>query len=292
MPLQRLKKEGTKIKRFIFKAFFPFLTVSTMFCILGIPKASEAKDPIRLYCLYPPQIELISARGTRVLIDVHDPKALSSPPTEKDVLLTTHNHGDHRNFDFVKSFPGQQLDVKIGEIKMEDVMIRGIASAHNEGDEFRSEGGTNYIFIVDMGGLRIVHFGDIGQDALTPEQLSALGKVDIAITQLSNFYSDMNAANKKGFNLMDQVKPRLIIPTHIDQPICAKMAIDKWTAYKSSKKFISISPEDLSDKTTILFMSQYAGAMNLPDSAKASVPGLHFLQEDEAYRRDVVGERD
>jgi len=254
------------LKRVIFKAFFSFLIVSIICCILGIPKASEGKDPIRLYCLYPPQVELISARGTRVLIDVHDPEALSSPPTKKDVLLTTHNHGDHRRLDFVKSFPGQQLDVKIGEIKIEDVMIRGIVSAHNEGDEFRSEGGTNYIFIVDMGGLRIAHFGDIGQDALTPEQLSALGKVDIAITQLSNFYSDMNAANKKGFNLMDQVKPRLIIPTHIDQPICAKMAVDKWTAYKSSKKFISISPEDLSDKTSIIFMSQYAIGMNLPDS--------------------------
>jgi L-ascorbate metabolism protein UlaG (beta-lactamase superfamily) len=254
------------MKRVIFKAFFSFLIVSTICCILGIPKASEGKDPIRLYCLYPPQVELISARGTRVLIDVHDPEALSSPPTEKDVLLTTHNHGDHRRLDFVKSFPGQQLDMRIGEIKVKDVMIRGIAAAHNEGDEFRSEGGTNYIFIVDMDGLRIAHFGDIGQATLTPEQLSALGKVDIAITQLSNFFSGMDAANKKGFNLMDQVKPRLIIPTHIDQPICAKMAVDKWTAYKSSKKFISISPEDLSGKTSIIFMSQYAIGMNLPDS--------------------------
>jgi len=262
----RKKKEDTKIKRVIFKAFFSFLMVSTICCILGIPKASEGKDPIRLYCLYPPQVELISARGRRVLIDVSTPEALSSPPTEKDVLLTTHNHGDHRRLDFIKIFPGQQLDVKIGEIKMEDVMIRGIASAHNEGDDFRSEGGTNYIFIVDMGGLRIAHFGDIGQNALIPEQLSALGKVDIAITQLSNPFSGMNAANKKGFNLMDQVKPRLIIPTHIFESNCAKMAVNKWTGHKSTKKFISISPEDLSDKTSILFMGQNAVGMNLPDS--------------------------
>ena len=254
------------MKYVVFRAFSTLLMVSIICCSLGIPKASEGKDSIKLYYSDPAQIELISNKGTRVLIDVCTPEALSSPPTEKDVLLTTHNHGDHRRLDFVKSFQGQQLDVKIGEIKMEDVMIRGIASAHNEGDEFRSEGGTNYIFIVDMGRLRIAHFGDIGQDALTPEQLSALGKVDIAITQLSNVFSDMNAANKKGFNLMDQVKPRLIIPTHIDQPICAKMAINKWTGYKSSKKFISISPEDLSDKTSILFMSQYAISMNLPDS--------------------------
>jgi L-ascorbate metabolism protein UlaG (beta-lactamase superfamily) len=253
------------MKRVIFKASF-LLIVGTICCNLGIPKASEGKDPIRLYYENSAQVELISARGTRVLIDVNDPEALSSPPTEKDVLLTTHNHGDHRRVDFVKSFPGQQLDAKIGEIKMEDVMIRGIASAHNEGDEFRSEGGTNYIFIVDMGGLRIAHFGDIGQDALTPEQLSALGKVDIAITLLCSWFSGMNAANKKGFHLMDQVKPRLIIPTHIFESTCAKMAVDKWTGYKSSKKFISISPEDLSDKTSIIFMGRNALDMNLPNS--------------------------
>jgi hypothetical protein len=37
--------------------------------------------------------------------------------------------------------------VKTGEIKLKDVTIRGIASAHNEGDEFREEGGSNYIFM-------------------------------------------------------------------------------------------------------------------------------------------------
>jgi len=255
------------MKQIVLKVFFSFLMVSIVCCITVIPKASEGKDSIKLYYSDPAQVELISARGTRVFIDVITPVALSGPPTEKDVLLTTHNHGDHRRLDFVKSFPGQQLDVKIGEIKMEDVMIRGIASAHDEGDEFRSEGGSNYIFIVDMDGLRIAHFGDIGQKALTPEQLSALGKVDIAITQLSNFYSGMNAANKKGFNLMDQVKPRLIIPTHIFESTCAKMAVDKWTGYKSSKAFISISPEDLSDKTSIIFMGQNANSVDLPDSS-------------------------
>lgn len=246
--------------------FIAFLLMSTLCCNLASPKASEAEAPIKLYYQNPAQVELISPKGSRVLIDVSDPAALSKPPTEKDVLLTTHNHGDHRRLDFVKSFPGQQLDVKIGEIRMADVMIRGIASAHNEGDEFRSEGGRNYIFIVDMGGLRIAHFGDIGQNALTPEQLTALGKVDIAITQFSNPYSGMNASNQKGFNLMDQVKPGLIIPTHIFESSCAKTATDKWAGYNSFKKSISIGSEDLSGKTSIIFMGQNAFLLKLPNA--------------------------
>ncbi|MFC1884531.1 MBL fold metallo-hydrolase, partial [Thermodesulfobacteriota bacterium] len=174
------------MKRQYLRATVLLIIFSTTCCILLISGVSKAGESIKLYYQDPAQIELISPKGSRVLIDVCAPEKLSSPPIEKDVLLITHSHGDHRRSDFVKSFPGQQLDVKIGEIKIEDVVIRGIASAHYEGGEFRSEGGTNYIFIIDMCGLRIAHFGDIGQDALTSEQITALGKVDIAITQLSN----------------------------------------------------------------------------------------------------------
>ena len=156
--------------------------------------------------------------------------------------------------------------MKIGEIKLKDVTIRGIASAHNEGYEFRDEGGSNYIFIVDMAGVRIAHFGDIGQEALTPEQLKVLGKVDIAITQLANSYSDMTAANKKGFKLMDQVQPKLIIPTHILDPTCAEIAADKWIGYESYKKYLSLSTDKLPEATTIIFMGRNANLIKLPYS--------------------------
>ena len=167
------------MKYIMFRAFLFFFLISGICCNLAIPKASRAGDPIQLYYSDPAQVELISPKGSRVLIDVCSPERLSSPPTGKDVLLTTHNHGDHRRLDFVKSFPGKQLDMKAGEIKLKDATICSIASAHNEGDEFKKEGGSNYIFIIDMAGFRIAHFGDIGQEALTPEQLKALGKVDI-----------------------------------------------------------------------------------------------------------------
>lgn len=243
---------------------------SSIMCLLSfgpvLLQEAWADQPLRLYYEENAQVELISPEDSRVLIDVHYPDALSHPPTQKDALLTTHNHGDHRRLDFVSSFPGKQLDVKVGEIELKDVTIRGISSAHNEGDEFRDEGGTNYIFIIDMAGLRIAHFGDIGQETLTPEQLATLGKVDIAITQLANSYSDMNATNKKGFNLMDQVQPRLIIPTHIHQPICAKIATDKWIGFNSYKKFLSISTDNLPEATTIIFMGNNAHWITLPSS--------------------------
>jgi hypothetical protein len=36
-----------------------------------------------------------------------------------------------------------------------------------------------------MGGMRFAHFGDLGQDSLSQEQLAALGKVDVAFAQFA-----------------------------------------------------------------------------------------------------------
>lgn len=59
------------------------------------------------------------------------PTALSSPPTEKDILLTTHSHGDHLNTKFADAFPGKQLRFEKGESILPDVSIRSIQGAHN-----------------------------------------------------------------------------------------------------------------------------------------------------------------
>ena len=95
---------------------FVIYMLSSGLCLLD---EALAGAPLKLYYEENAQVELISPEGSRVLIDVHDPSLLSSPPTSKDVLLTTHNHGDHRRLDFVSSFPGKQLDVKTGDIMKE-----------------------------------------------------------------------------------------------------------------------------------------------------------------------------
>ena len=255
------------MKRHLGKINIIFLVTWITVLFSMVADVVMADNRIKLYYEENAQVELIDANGSRVLIDVHDPGVLSGPPKAADILLTTHNHGDHRRLDFVKDFPGQQLDTKGGHIQLPGITIRGIASAHNDDDPFKDEGGSNYIFIIDMAGLRIAHFGDIGQVALTPNQLQALGEVDIAITQLANPYSDMNAQNKKGFNLMDQVTPKLIIPTHImDYGVSATLAAEKWESFESYKKYLSLSTDNLPTMTTIIFMGRNADLIKLPYS--------------------------
>ena len=60
---------------------------------------------------------------------------MGSPATEKDVLLTTHSHADHVDTRFFEAFPGKQLKHEVGEIKIPDVTIQGIAVAHSATDK-------------------------------------------------------------------------------------------------------------------------------------------------------------
>jgi L-ascorbate metabolism protein UlaG (beta-lactamase superfamily) len=213
------------------------------------------------------QVEIISPAGVRVLIDVYDPARLSAQASPKDVLLTTHTHWDHINNEFQSGFPGQQLFVQTGNLQSGDVTITGLASAHNAEDVLKDEGGTNYIYIIDLNGLRITHFGDIGQSAFTPEQLSALGQVDVAITQFDNPYSDMDAANQKGFALMEQILPHLIIPTHLNLDT-ATLAAQRWPGSYTTAPSTILCADGLPQTTSFLLMgdsaARFGERLNLP----------------------------
>jgi L-ascorbate metabolism protein UlaG (beta-lactamase superfamily) len=204
------------------------------------------------------QFELWSPQGQRILVDIANPQYLTSPATSADVLLTTHYHEDHYSFDFVKAFPGRALTVEEGTLTAGDVSIRSIAAAHNQGDPITTKGATDYIFVIDVGGIRVVVFGDLGQDALTARQMQGIGKADVAISQLENEVSDVTAVNRKAIAQMNQVKPALLIPTHIDTIAAAKMAAAAWPALTATYSWVTITRSKLPTATTVLFLGDLA----------------------------------
>jgi L-ascorbate metabolism protein UlaG (beta-lactamase superfamily) len=232
--------------------------------------AASAAAKVTIYYEENAQVEIVGPTGHRVLVDVWNPSALSAPATAQDVLLTTHAHNDHFLQTFIDSFPGKKLTWEPGTIKLDDVSVTSIPSAHDEGTAITPVGANNYLYVIEIGGIRVTHFGDIGQVELLPDQLGTIGQPDIAISQLNNAFSTMNEANKKGFNLMAQVKPRLIIPTHLSGAT-AQIASTTWHATFSTKPAISIGKDQLPAETTIVFMgssaSSYGTVLNLIESA-------------------------
>ena len=204
------------------------------------------------------QVELLSPAGQRVLVDVADPGRLTRPATADDILLTTHAHDDHWNPLWANTFPGTMLTFETGSLERDDVSITGIAAAHNQGDPFLPKDGSDYIFVVDVAGMRVVHFGDLGQDALTPAQMAAIGRVDIAISQLGNAISDVDATNRRGFNQMNQVHPAVLIPTHVDVEVdgarVVKLAASTWKSTYTLQPSVTLTRSQLPAATTVLFM--------------------------------------
>ena len=98
---------------------------------------------------------------------------------DADAVLITHPHFDHdADYYFADNTPVYRdpKSFEVGPIK-----VRGVATEHGFADNIRSSGKlpTNTAWIIEMSGKRFVHFGD--SRAVTPEELAAIGPVDVII---------------------------------------------------------------------------------------------------------------
>jgi L-ascorbate metabolism protein UlaG (beta-lactamase superfamily) len=104
------------------------------------------------------------------------------PPIEVDgvdLLLVTHEHRDHNAVEAIGGEP-QTLRSTAGKHSTDAVgEVLGVASEHDE--VAGTERGPNTIFVFELDGLRVAHFGDFGQRQLREEQAAAIGAVDLLI---------------------------------------------------------------------------------------------------------------
>ena len=102
------------------------------------------------------------------------------PPIEgigADLLLVTHEHVDHNATDAIADDP-PVLRSTAGRLASPIGEVLAVASEHDAAAG--TERGPNTIFVFELGGLRVAHFGDFGQAGLRDEQAAAIGTVDLA----------------------------------------------------------------------------------------------------------------
>jgi L-ascorbate metabolism protein UlaG (beta-lactamase superfamily) len=95
---------------------------------------------------------------------------------DADVLLVTHEHLDHNGVDAIG---GDPLTIRSTAGRHESPIgdVLSVASEHDE--VAGTERGANTMLVFSFAGHRIAHLGDLGQRALRPAQLAALGEIEL-----------------------------------------------------------------------------------------------------------------
>jgi L-ascorbate metabolism protein UlaG (beta-lactamase superfamily) len=133
------------------------------------------------------------------------------PPIEgvsAHVLLVTHEHPDHNRVEVIAGEPvvlrstAGRLSSPIGEVV-------AVASEHDP--VAGTERGPNTIFVFDFDGVRVAHFGDFGQDALRPEQATAIGTVELLFLPIGG---GPTIGAEQAAAVVERVGARWVVPMH------------------------------------------------------------------------------
>jgi L-ascorbate metabolism protein UlaG (beta-lactamase superfamily) len=151
---------------------------------------------------------IIDPYANRVWIGYDFPEGL-----ETDAVLISHPHYDHDAGQRVgHDFPWDN-EVPVlrepGTKSIGDIRITGIEGKHADpyGKEF---GQTNTIWLLEVGGIRIVHIGDNGP--LTDQNIAELGRVDVLMLPIDG--DNHILAEEEIEAIRAALRPKALIPMH------------------------------------------------------------------------------
>ena len=144
-----------------------------------------------------------------IVTDPHDGRSIGIKPPQvtADLVLVSHSHLDHNSVKTVSKGSTRNV-TDPGKHEELGINITGISSFHDDAQGERR--GANCIFKFAIDNINFCHLGDLGH-VLTPEQIEALGKIDILFVPIGNVFTIGAQDAWKTINLL---KPRVAIPMH------------------------------------------------------------------------------
>ena len=143
----------------------------------------------------------VESRGYTAVLDPYADGSVEGllPVRETaDLVLCSHEHGDHNARDLVT----------LREGKAPVFRVETISTYHD--DQKGAKRGPNTIHILDDGVFRAAHAGDLGC-ALSGEELEKLKGLDVLMVPVGGYYT-IDAAQARA--LVYAVKPRIVIPMY------------------------------------------------------------------------------
>ncbi len=130
-----------------------------------------------------------------------------------DLLLVTHEHADHNGVEAIGGDPAV-LRSTAGRLQSPLGEVVAVASEHDE--QAGTARGPNTIFVFELPGVRVCHFGDFGQSTLRPEQAEAIGAgVDLLILPVG---AGPTIGAEGAAAIVQRLAPRWVVPMHYRTP--------------------------------------------------------------------------
>jgi L-ascorbate metabolism protein UlaG (beta-lactamase superfamily) len=193
--------------------------------------------------------------GKRVVVDPFDQSFLKYPLPKgltADVLLVTHEHGDHNNVGLIGGNPFILRSEKgVGTFtKGGWLTVWGTATFHDEKQGKERGKNTVYTFLVD--GIKFCHLGDLGH-TLTSTQAKSIEKVDSVITFTFRTPEEVKKSQAVdvlfvpvgGFFTLDPSKvnqvikalsPKIVVPMHFKTGYTPDLPIQGPEAFLKNEK--------------------------------------------------------
>ena len=125
-----------------------------------------------------------------------------------ELVLITHEHADHNGAEAIAGDP-VVLRSTAGTLSSPIGTVVAIASEHD--DVAGTQRGPNTVFVFELDGLRVAHFGDFGQRTLRDEQAAAIGRVDMVMLPVGG---GPTIGPEQAMAIVARLSPRWTVPMH------------------------------------------------------------------------------
>lgn len=157
--------------------------------------------------------QITSKRGIKIITDPLAPGMHPTPVVTPNVVTVGREHPNHNYVELARGKP---------------LILRGLANYGAEWNKISTTVGDVLIysvpiyqqqfgnalkgaaFVFDLGTVCIAHLGDLSHK-LTPEELKALGKVDVAMIPIGGTFTMPPQTARE---VLQQLKPKIAIPMH------------------------------------------------------------------------------
>jgi len=193
--------------------------------------------------------KLTSPGGVGVLFDPMGPQVGYPLPARVpgvQVVLVSHEHFDHNNvalaggpagMTVVRGLAGGRAQRVSGS--QGDVRWHSLPSYHDA--QQGRQRGENAIFVVETGGRRLAHLGDLGH-VLEAAAAQAIGPLDLLLIPVGGHFT-IDAA--QATTVVGQLRPKWTVPMHYGTPRTARLPIAPVDAFLMGKQVQRISGRTL-----------------------------------------------